>query len=509
MNQRQPLNALEVVRAHFGSPAILVVGDLMLDRHLYGEVVRISPEAPVPVLRFAHQVEAVGGAGNAARNLARLGCQVAVAGAAGTDADGDALIASFASEGICVAAVIRVEDRSTTVKTRVIGGCQQMLRIDSEQRTPLDPPSASRLRLNVLDLLSQRNFKAVILSDYDKGVLDVELCQATIEACRLRGIPVFVDPKGASASKYRGATALTPNRSEFSVLAGVCGASHLPLVEAARRVVADLALDWILVTRSEEGMTLVTPTTHVDVAATAREVFDVSGAGDTVIATLTAALLAGLVPVDAVWLSNLAAGLVVSRVSTTPVQIADLELALLDLEPPLHSKICLDWNEAYRRVTDWKAAGETVVFTNGCFDLLHAGHVTFLERARREGSKLILAMNSDASVRRLKGRGRPYNKADDRCLVVAALSSVDAVVVFGEDTPLDLIRLLRPDVLAKGSDYSAAQVAGRDQVESWGGRLVLIPLLDGRSTSTSLARIGKIRVLEAVDLDAMDACDGS
>ena len=492
MSLHHPQAALEAVRARFGRPSVLVLGDLMLDRHLFGDVGRISPEAPVPVLRFGHQTQVVGGAGNVARNLARLGCQVQVAGVVGDDPDGIALLDAFSVEGIATEGVLRVSDRPTTVKTRLIGGRQQMLRIDSERKTPLLASDSHRLQEWSVGRIRSGGCGAVLLSDYDKGVLSPALCQSVIEACREHGIPVLVDPKGSDMAKYRRATALTPNRSEFAILARSFDAEGLPLVEAARRVVEALALDWMVVTRSEEGMTLVGPHSLAHVPATAREVFDVTGAGDTVIATLAAALLGGIELSDAVRLSNVAGGIVVGRVSTAPVELVDLEKALSAEHTPLSDKICLNWDAAGRLVEAWKAEGQSVVFTNGCFDILHAGHVTYLERARREGSRLVLGLNTDASVSRNKGPTRPVNRESDRALVLAALSSVDAVVLFGEETPLDLIRALRPDVLAKGADYRPDQVVGREDVESWGGRLVLVPLLEGRSTTATLARLAEV-----------------
>jgi D-beta-D-heptose 7-phosphate kinase/D-beta-D-heptose 1-phosphate adenosyltransferase len=290
-------------------------------------------------------------------------------------------------------------------------------------------------------------------------------------------------------AKYRGATTLTPNRGEFTILAREAGAAGLPIVEAARKVVTWLELDHIVVTRSEEGMTLVTRDSQLDVPATAREVYDVTGAGDTVIAVLAAALCGGLELSEAVRLANIAGGIVVGRVGTAPVDLADLEKALSSEPTSLSDKFCSSWESARELVASWKAGGEVVVFTNGCFDILHAGHVTYLERARSEGTRLVLGLNTDESVRRIKGPTRPVNSEADRATVLSALSSVDAVVLFGEETPLELIRALRPDILAKGADYSPEQVVGREEVESWGGRLVLVPLLEGRSTTSTLARL--------------------
>jgi len=490
MSLEHPSKALEALGRGFGHPSILVLGDLMLDRHVFGEVHRISPEAPVPVLRFASQTEAAGGAGNVARNLAHLGCRVALGAVLGRDADGDIVLGELAREGIGAESVVRVADRPTIVKTRLIGGHQQMLRIDSELGSPLDPMDAAALETTVLESIAKGGFSSVLLSDYDKGVLSPALCRSVVAACRKLGIPVLVDPKGSDMEKYRGATCLTPNRGEFAVLARAAGATGLPLPEAARKVLAWLELDHIVVTRSEEGMTLVSRTSHLDVPATAREVFDVTGAGDTVIAVLAAGLCAGMDLPEAVRLSNLAGGLVVGRLGTAPVEVSDLEKALSVEKPSQRDKICSTLEQARDLVDSWKAGGETVVFTNGCFDILHAGHVTYLERARNEGTRLVLGLNTDESVRRIKGPTRPVNSEGDRATVLSALSSVDAVVLFREETPLELIRALRPDVLAKGADYRPEQVVGREDVESWGGRLVLVPLLEGRSTTATLEKLG-------------------
>jgi D-beta-D-heptose 7-phosphate kinase/D-beta-D-heptose 1-phosphate adenosyltransferase len=489
VNLLHPHLALEALGRGFGHPRVLVVGDLMLDRHIFGEVKRISPEAPVPVLRFANQTEAAGGAGNVARNLSRLGCEVVVAAAVGVDTDGDILLAALRSAGISSDPVVRVSDRPTIVKTRMIGGHQQMLRIDSETAGPLAPGDAERLTESVTNLVRSGSLSAVLLSDYDKGVLSPDLCRAVIAECRERKIPVLVDPKGSDMAKYRGATTLTPNRGEFAILARDANAAGLPLLEAARQVVDWLELDHIVVTRSEEGMTLVTRDSHLDVPATAREVYDVTGAGDTVIAVLAAALCGGLELAEAVRLANIAGGVVVGRVGTAPVDLSDLEKALSAEPTSLSDKFCSSWEKARELVASWKSGGEVVVFTNGCFDILHAGHVTYLDRAKNEGTRLVLGLNTDESVRRLKGPSRPVNSESDRATVLSALSSVDAVVLFGEETPLELIRVLRPDILAKGADYAPEQVVGREDVESWGGRLVLVPLVEGRSTTATLARL--------------------
>jgi D-beta-D-heptose 7-phosphate kinase/D-beta-D-heptose 1-phosphate adenosyltransferase len=329
---------------------------------------------------------------------------------------------------------------------------------------------------------------AIVLSDYNKGVLAPGLCQAVIGLARQQGIPVFVDPKGRNMLKYRGATAITPNRGEFQELCASLGIPTSDFIAAAREAIRRLELHYLVVTRSEDGMILIGPDAVLEVPASAREVFDVTGAGDTAIAVLAIGVASGLPVRDVLTLANGACGVVVGKVGTSAIELAELE-RLVAGEPSFMSEKICSLEEARARVKAWQEAGESVVFTNGCFDILHAGHVSYLEKARREGARLVLGLNSDASVRRLKGPSRPVNAEGDRALVLAALQSIDAVVLFGEDTPLELILALRPDVLAKGADYELDQIVGAPEVQSWGGRVARVELLAGRSTTAVLKKL--------------------
>lgn len=483
-----PERVLVAVRSGFGGSRVLVVGDLMLDRYLWGQVQRISPEAPVPVVHLSRETATAGGAANVARNLAALGLRVEVAGVTGEDDGRTRLLAELARCGVDAEAVLAVGDRGTTVKTRVVGNHQQMIRIDEEHAGPLATADRERLLAAVTHRLT--GAAVLVLSDYAKGVLGPALCRALIEAARASGVPVLVDPKGRDFTRYAGATLVTPNRAELALATGAEAANLGALLAAGRELRQQLGLTLLVVTLSEHGMALISAEGERLIPAVAREVFDVSGAGDTVIAAFAAGLAAGLDHTDTAHLANLAAGVVVGKVGTAPIT-ADELLAAISGEAALEQAAkVMPTPAAADQVRRWQAAGERVVFTNGCFDLLHVGHVTYLERARRYGHRLVVGLNTDRSVRALKGPDRPVIREDDRARVLAALASVDAVVLFDEDTPLDLIRHLRPDVLAKGADYREEEVVGAAEVKSWGGQVVLVPLVEDRSTTGIIRRLG-------------------
>jgi D-beta-D-heptose 7-phosphate kinase / D-beta-D-heptose 1-phosphate adenosyltransferase len=470
---------------------VLVVGDLMLDRYLWGEVERISPEAPVPVVRLSRESDRVGGAGNVSANLAGLGLHVQQVGYAGVDAAGDVLVAQLADAGIDVSGVLRLSQRATITKTRIIGGHQQMLRLDHEQTGEFTPEAQQQLIETVLARLKAGPPNALVLSDYAKGCLSTTVCQTLIEASRTAGVPVFVDPKGLDFEKYRGATCLTPNKREAADICAVSTRDTAGLLAGLDSIRRQCDMEYIVLTRGEEGMSSIGAQGVAHYPASARQVFDVSGAGDTVIATLAAAAAAGLDHGQACMLANLAAGIVVGKVGTVPIELSELQQAL-QREDSQHQaeKVC-DLEAARIRVASLRAAGKKVVFTNGCFDLLHVGHVTYLEQARGLGDALVVGLNTDRSVRALKGPSRPVIGEDDRARVLAALESVDAVVLFDEETPLTLIQALRPDVLAKGDDYREDQVVGAAEVKSWGGRVCLVPIVPGRSSSEIVARMAE------------------
>lgn len=484
---QSPQSVIEALRGGLDRRRVLVVGDVMLDRYLWGRVSRISPEAPVPVLHLERETDVAGGAANVARNLAGLGVQVALAGVTGDDGGRSALLGLLAADGIDTTDLAIATDRGTVTKTRVVGNHQQMIRIDAERAAPLAPADRERLIAAVTARIP--GLDALLLSDYAKGVLGPETCTALIAAARASGVPVLVDPKGKAFTRYQGATLITPNRGELALATGTDPQDRDALLAAGARLRDELGLDLLALTLSEQGMVLFTPDGVREIPAVAREVFDVSGAGDTVIATFAAGLAAGLDPMDTAHLANLAAGVVVGHVGTAPITRAELLSAICNEQALEQGAKVGDLASTLEQVRRWRANGELVVFTNGCFDLLHVGHVTYLERARRYGHRLVVGLNTDASVRALKGPERPLIGEDDRARVLAALASVDAVILFGETTPLRLIETLRPDVLAKGADYREADVVGAAEVKSWGGRVVLVPLVEDRSTSGILKRM--------------------
>lgn len=479
---------LATVVAHFGEQKkhVLVIGDVMLDRYLMGEVNRISPEAPVPVVLIKSEQQRAGGAANVAANLALLGIQTRMIGLVGQDHEGQRLITAMSEYGIDINAMITTPTRPTIAKTRILGGHQQMLRLDQEVTSTLSADEIREVMQAITSALQQQP-ALVILSDYAKGLLTEQVCQSVIHYGREHHIPVLVDPKGRNYDKYRGATALTPNKKETAEACDTHTADAT-LIDKASALKAGLALDFLAVTRGEEGITLITDHTE-HLGATAKQVFDVSGAGDTVIATLAAGLIHGLSPLDSLSLANIAAGVVVGKVGTVPITKADLIDAIASAQGSQQAHKISDLPALMQKVASWKQQGQKIVFTNGCFDLLHAGHVSYLEGAKQRGDKLILGLNTDRSVSALKGPTRPVVNEQDRARVLAALESIDAVILFDEDTPLALIQAIQPNVIAKGSDYSAEQVVGGKEVLSWGGEIALIDLVEGRSTTNLIKKM--------------------
>ncbi|HYN55089.1 MAG TPA: D-glycero-beta-D-manno-heptose-7-phosphate kinase [Methylotenera sp.] len=468
---------------------VLVIGDVMLDRYLVGSVNRISPEAPVPVVLLNQSEDRAGGAANVAANLSGLGLKTQIIGCVGDDITGKILNQMIADTGIDVTNIMTSSARPTVSKTRVMSGNQQIVRIDDESASVFTADETSQLFANVTRAISAKP-AMVILSDYAKGMLSDATCRTIINQCKQLNIPVIADPKGRDYSKYKGASALTPNKKETAEACGVAMHETDALLKAAEQLKENLQLDFLAVTRGEEGISFIDNKQIQHIPATAKKVFDVSGAGDTVIATLAAGLVHGLTPHDALQLANIAAGIVVGKVGTVPVTQAELLRALISEDGQSQAdKIC-DKSQLLELVGHWKENKQTIVFTNGCFDLLHAGHVTYLEAAKKTGDKLILGLNTDRSVSALKGPTRPVVHEGDRARVLAALASVDAVILFDEDTPLQLIDAIRPDVIVKGDDYSEEQVVGGKEVKSWGGSVKLIPLVQGRSTSNIIKKLG-------------------
>jgi D-beta-D-heptose 7-phosphate kinase/D-beta-D-heptose 1-phosphate adenosyltransferase len=473
------------IEQSWAAKRLLVVGDVMLDQYIWGEVGRISPEAPVPVVRATHQAHQPGGAANVAMNIAHLGAQVEVIGFTGGD-ENERLLAECLKTNKIVPNFVVSDGFPTITKQRILGGRQQMLRLDSERLGARDAADHNRLVEAVLARLPECD--AVVLSDYAKGVLTPEVCQTVIAAARGRDIPVLVDPKSADFSRYRGATTVCPNLGELSAAVKLDARDLKPLLDAAESLVTELDLEFLTATLGEKGIALVRPGNRMVAPAVARQVFDVSGAGDTVIAVLALCLASGLRPETAVELANVAAGIVVGKAGTVPVEQFEL-MAALAPQIALHAEDkVVSREELAVRAALWKANGDRVVFTNGCFDLLHIGHITVLEQARRFGERLIVAINSDASVSGLKGPSRPIVGERERARVLAALAAVDAVVVFGEPTPLELIVAARPDVIVKGGDYDVDTVVGAKEVMSWGGQVKIVPTVEGFSTTGLIAK---------------------
>jgi D-beta-D-heptose 7-phosphate kinase/D-beta-D-heptose 1-phosphate adenosyltransferase len=464
-----------------------VVGDVMLDKYIWGDVERISPEAPVPVVRAAWHNERPGGAANVAMNLAGLGACVTVAGFGGGD-DEQARLESMLAEAGVEAALTAVEAIPTTTKLRIFSGNQQMMRLDTEAAPSPSSAAYARLLKSVSTALSTAD--VVVLSDYAKGVLTEAVCRSIIAEAGKLGIPVLVDPKQRDFSRYHGATTICPNLKELSAATGEPFSDVDRVLAAGHGTLGSLDMEFMVVTLGDKGIAVLHKHSRLHAPAVVRQVYDVSGAGDTVIAVVALALACHVEIETAVQLANLAAGIVVNKAGTVPIQREEL-LGALSQELALHmDEKVLPLTRLLSRVAMWRSAGDRVVFTNGCFDILHIGHITLLEAARRKGDRLIVGLNSDESVRQVKGPLRPIVGERERARILAALSAVDAVIVFNESTPLKLIEAIRPDVLVKGGDYCEQAVVGAREVRAWGGRVELIPLVEGISTTRLIARTG-------------------
>ncbi|MDR3622640.1 MAG: D-glycero-beta-D-manno-heptose 1-phosphate adenylyltransferase [Paludisphaera borealis] len=461
---------------------VLVVGDVMLDRHVHGQVRRISPEAPVPVVSLLGEVQTPGGAGNVAAGLAGLGCRVTLAGLIGADAEGAQLRQVLASKGVERLAFVEHPDLTTVTKTRILSDThQQLLRLDRDGDRGRFAALDQLLLDHVLPLIDDQS--AVVLADYEKGVITPRVAREIIGRCRRRGVPCVVDPKKADFSVYAEATVVTPNLMEAERAIGRALPDDETVGRAADQLRDRLRTDAMLITRGPEGMTLSAAGDVHHVPSQTRDVADVTGAGDTVVAVLAACLGSGRPILESCRIANAAAGIAVSHPGTYVVQAAELEAAWQGLSPKI-----LNRNAAQRRLAEARRRGRKVVFTNGCFDLLHAGHLACLEGAKRLGDLLVVGLNSDSSVQGLKGDARPVIGQSNRASLLAGLACVDVVVVFDEETPVSLIELFEPDVLVKGGDYTVDQIAGADVVLRRGGQVVALPLVPGLSTTAILDR---------------------
>lgn len=469
---------------------VLCVGDLMLDRYVYGRVERISPEAPIPVLHTQRETATLGGAGNVVRNIAALGGEVDIVGVIGKDQTGDDVTEEFNALPGVTAHLLTDPSRPTTQKTRYVADRQQLLRADYENATPILLDIEQKLLEQIS--ASMKDCKAVILSDYAKGVLTPKVISETIRLAREAGKIIIVDPKGRDFARYSGATYLTPNRKELSEAVGKKITSTAIAEAEARALMNEMHIDNILVKLGSEGVCLVCknqPALHLQTKA--REVFDVSGAGDTVAATLALALASDFTPSEAAELANTAGSLVVGKVGTASVTRDEIARELMHGKARLANDKIVGFASIADIAERWRKMGLKVGFTNGCFDLLHPGHISLLNQARASCDKLVVGLNSDASIKRLKGQARPIQNETARSAVLASLSDVDQVVIFGEDTPLELIKTLRPDVLIKGADYTIDNVVGATEVQGWGGKVVLAQIIEGQSTTSTIARMTK------------------
>jgi D-beta-D-heptose 7-phosphate kinase/D-beta-D-heptose 1-phosphate adenosyltransferase len=465
----------------FSKVRVLVAGDAMLDEYWFGDTARISPEAPVPVVRTRAAEQRPGGAANVALNLAALGAHSVLAAIVGADDRAQVLTRLLEQRGVRCE-LVRSATLPTIHKLRVLARSQQLIRVDAEQSLE---PCAAEFGASFAKLV--RDADAVILSDYGKGTLS--RAPELVGACRAARVPVLIDPKGTDFKRYRGAHALTPNRAEFEAVVGACR-DEAEVLRRGQALRAELDLELLLVTRGEQGMTLFQRGAEpITLPTQAREVFDVTGAGDTVIALLAAGLAAGLDAPSAAALGNLGAGVVVGKIGVATVSRSELLHALHTQGSGGRGLVQLP--ELLALVAEAKARGERVVLTNGCFDILHAGHVSYLEEAKSCGDRLIVAVNDDASVTRLKGAGRPVTPLADRMAVLAGLAAVDWVVPFGEDTPAQLIAEVLPDVLVKGGDYRVEQIAGGDAVQRNGGEVRVLGFKPGRSTTAIIDALKK------------------
>ena len=469
---------------------ILVIGDLMIDEYLWGKVERISPEAPVEVVEIEKEDRTLGGAGNVVKNLVSLHANVYIGSVIDAGRNGDLILTKLERLGVPLNGLFKDSSKISSVKTRIISSenNQQILRLDRETRTPINKENEDKI-INFVEA-TMNKCGAVIISDYMKGVLTERVLRETIQLARDCNVATIVDPKGDNYQKYCGATVITPNKREIAAALGIMIKGEDELRKAGKEILTQLDAEAILITRGKEGMTLFQRDKEViDIPTRAKEVYDVTGAGDTVVSVLGVGIASGLSFEDAAEIANIAAGIVVGKVGTATVSIEEL----LEYEGPrrAHAKKLKQRRELKTLVEQERLVGKTIVFVNGCFDLLHVGHVKLLEEAKSLGDVLVVGVNSDKSVRRLKGDKRPVMTEEERARMLTALDCVDYVTIFQEDTPLKLIKELKPDILVKGRDYKRSEVIGREVVESYGGRVELLELMEGISTSSIIARINK------------------
>ena len=474
----------------FSGSTILCIGDVMLDYFVYGQVERISPESPIPVLRQQHQFSMLGGAGNVMRNIIALGGQVIFISVIGDDSTGRTLQSQLKSLAGVQSKIFTEVNRQTVQKTRFIAQGQQLLRVDEEVVLPCTVDSQEKILAATRQSLP--HCQAVILSDYRKGLFTESLSQVLIEQIHHQdsSIPIIVDPKGRHYNHYKGATVITPNLKELGEVSGYSLKSESDILRESQHLQHSLNIGSILVTQGSQGMTLVEKDKDpYFFPAQTREVYDVSGAGDTVVATLALGLASGYPLKESCFLANEAAGIVVGKVGTATVSTEELENSLNQHHGASHTQKLVDIHQAQDLLKRWRYQGLKIGFTNGCFDLLHLGHLHILHQSAQACDKLVLGLNTDHSIKRLKGDQRPIQNEQTRAMVLAALSMVDAVILFDEDTPFELIKALQPDVLVKGADYTVDRVVGADLVQARGGHVLLVDLQEGHSTTNTVSKM--------------------
>lgn len=460
-------------------PRVLVIGDLILDRYIWGEIERISPEAPVQILAWEKESSALGGAANVANNLAQLGCNVYLSGIIGYDSEGDELLKKAKQFNINTSLILKTRKFRTITKTRFISKNQHVLRVDKENNSHIDLENKFIKRISSFI----EKIDGIICSDYSKGVFTEGLLRYLSTTSKKKKIKIVVDPKGNNYKKYQGVTAITPNISEFSIAVGKVSKKETELDQDVKKLLKNINVEFILLTRGKNGMTLFDRKGRIGhEPANAKEIFDVTGAGDTATAVFTMGLLGSSTLKDTLYLSNLSAGIVVGKVGTSTLTGNELKDSIGNNQVSFSNKI-IPKDKIASVINNLRIKGKKIVFTNGCFDILHSGHIEYLERARGLGDILIVGLNSDSSVKRLKGQGRPFNQQKERAKMLASLSSVNLVSVFHEDTPLKLIQNINPDILTKGGDYSAKEIVGAKFVEENGGYVQILPFVEGISTT--------------------------
>ena len=472
------------------SARVLTIGDIMLDRYVNGSVERISPEAPIPVLHIDHEKVMLGGSGNVAANIAALGGGGTIISILGDDGAGIEVARLVRGLGNIDFAPATIDGRPTTIKTRFVAGNQQMMRADIEDASAIDADGENEIIANAKGAIKDHG--AIVLSDYGKGALNDKVMQDVIKAAADAKITIIVDPKGRDFSRYRGADIITPNKKELFEATNMAVDSDDEIVAAARSVIKSAGVKYVLATRSADGMTLISAKGNpIHLKAESLDVFDVSGAGDTVVAVLALGLAAGGDIELAARLANVAAGIVVGKTGTATATASELAHAIHNRDMGAAEAKVMSIEEIEIKAAEWRGSDLKVGFTNGCFDLLHPGHISLLGEAKAQCDRLIIGLNSDASVKRLKGETRPIQVEASRAQVLGATSAVDGIVIFSEDTPVELIKAIKPDVLIKGADYKIDEVVGRDIVEAYGGKVYLAEIKQGHSTTETVKKLKK------------------